>query len=107
MATFITFICLKALVIYNGLPFEHVEEKKSLDKIPELWESYCLGKTNIIFECYRFNNRNQERSESMDTSAFILRSLASTCNFGSLKDEIIRDRIDCGVRYSGLGKKLL
>ena len=94
-------------MIHNRLPFENVEEKKSLDKILELWESYCLGKTNIIYESCRFNNRNQERSESMDTYAFILRSLAGTCNFGSLKDELTRDRIVCRVRYSGLGKKLL
>ena len=36
-----------------------------------------------------------------------MRSLSDTCDFGALKDEIIRDRIVCGVRDSSLMKKLL
>ena len=48
----------KALTIHNGLPFQSEDEKKNLAKILELWESYCLGKTNIIYERYRFINRH-------------------------------------------------
>ena len=48
VAAFITCIGPKAPAIHNGLPFENNEEKKSLDKILELWESYCLGKTNYL-----------------------------------------------------------
>ena len=103
----ITCISPKALAIHNGLPFQSEDEKKNLAKILELWESYCLGKTNIIYERYRFNNRNQDAGESIDTYASNLRSLSDTCNFGALKDEIIRDRIVCGVRDSSLRKKLL
>ena len=54
-----------------------------------------------------FNNRDQEAGESVDTYPLNLRSLSDTCNFGALKDEIIRDRIVCGVRDSSLRKKLL
>ena len=107
VAAFITCIGPKALAIHNGLPFQSEDEKKNLAKILELWESYCLGKTNIIYERYRFNNRNQEAGESIDTYASNLRSLSDTCNFGALKDEMIRDRIVCGVREGSLRKKLL
>ena len=48
VAAFITCIGPKALAIHNGLPFQSEDEKKNLAKILELWESYCLGKTNII-----------------------------------------------------------
>ena len=97
----------KALTIHNGLPFQRKDEKKNLAKILELWESYCLGKTNIIYERCHFNNRNQDAGESIDTYASNLRSLSDTCNFGALKDEMIWDRIVCGVRDSSLRKKLL
>ena len=107
VAAFITCIGPKALAIHNGLPFQSEDEKKNLAKILELWETYCLGKTNIIYERYRFNNRNQDAGESIDTYASNLRSLSDTCNFGALKDEMIRDRIVCGVRDSSLRKKLL
>ena len=96
----------KALTIHNGLPFQREDEKKNLAKILELWEFYCLGKTNIIYERCHFNNRNQDAGESIDTYASNLRSLSDTCNFGALKDEMIRDRVVCGVRDS-LRKKLL
>ena len=107
VAAFITCIGPKALAIHNGLPFQSEDEKKNLAKILELWESYCLGKTNIIYERYRFNNRNQEAGESIDTYPSNLRCLSDTCNFGALKDEMIRDRIVCGVRDGSLRKKLL
>ena len=106
VAAFIPCIGPKGLTIHNGLPFQSEGEKKSLAKILELWESYCLGKTNTIYERYRFNNRNQDAGESIDTYASNLRSLSDTCNFGALKDEMIRDRVVCGVRDS-LRKKLL
>ena len=88
-------------------PFQSEDEKKNVAKILELRESYCLGKTNVIYETYRFNNRDQEAGELIDTYASNLRSLSDTCNFGALKDEMIRDRIVCGVRDSSLWKKLL
>jgi len=58
---------VKALSIHNGLPFQNPEEKKNMAKIIELWESYCLGKTNIIYERYIFNNRNQKEGETVET----------------------------------------
>ena len=106
VAAFITCIGPQALTIHNGLLFQSKDEKKNLAKILELWESYCLGKTNIIYERYRFNNRNQDAGESIDTYASSLRSLSDTCNFGTLKEEMIRDRIVCGVRDGSLRKKL-
>ena len=62
---------------------------------------------NIIYERYHFNNRSQDAGESIDTYASSLRSLCDMCNFGTLKEEMIRDRIVCGVCDSSLRKKLL
>ena len=107
MAAFITCSGPKALTIHNGLPFQSEDEKKNLAKILELWESYCFGKTNILYERYRFNNRNQDAGESIDICTSNLRSLSDTFNFGTLKDEMIRGRIVCGVRDSCLRKELL
>ena len=49
----------------------------------------------------------QEQAESIDTYITTLRALAETCDFGTLKDDIIRDRIVCGVRENGRRKKLI
>ena len=36
-----------------------------------------------------------------------LRAVAETCEFGTLKDHLIRDRIVCGVRENAVRRKLL
>ena len=104
MATFIACIGSDALEVYNSLPFESDEDKMIMSKVLELMEKHCIGQTNVIYERYCFNNRNQETGESFDAYLTAVKALAKTCNFGSLKDELIRDRIVCGIRDTGTQK---
>ena len=60
VAAFITCIGPKALAIHNGLPLQSEDEKKYLAKILENMGILLPRKTNIIYERYRFNNRNQD-----------------------------------------------
>ena len=64
VATFVTCIGPDALDIHNRLPFQNDEEKGDMNKILELWNSYCIGETNIIYERYKFNNHDQYLNES-------------------------------------------
>ena len=107
VATFITCIGTEALDVYNGLPFETEEDKKDMEKILDLMETYCIGELNVIYERYVFNNRNQATDETIDAYTSALRTMASTCQFGVLKEELIRDRIVCGIRENTTRKKLL
>ncbi len=50
VATFVTCIGTEALEIHNGLPFTSEAESHNIDKILQLWEEYCVGRTNVIFE---------------------------------------------------------
>ena len=58
-----------------------------------------------IYERYKFNNRLHE--QSVDAYVMALKALAETFDFGTLKDDIILDRIICGVRDNCVQKKLL
>ena len=78
--TFITCIGKEALEIHNGLPFRSEEEKSDITKVLELWETHCIGKTNIIYERYKFNNRSQEQTESIDTYVTALRAPPKLAN---------------------------
>ena len=78
-----------------------------MSKVLELIEKHCIGQTNAIYERYCFNNRNQESGESFDEYLTALKVLAKTINFRSLNDELIKDRIVCGIRDIGTRKKLL
>ena len=107
VAAFITCIGPDALDIHNGLAFENELDKNNIDKILDLWNSYCLGETNVIYERFKFNNRSQTPDESVDAYAAALRAMAATCNFGNLRDELIRDRIVCGISHIAVQQKLL
>ena len=106
-ATLLTCIGPDVLDIYDGLPFTDEAEKTNVDKVIELLEAYFIGETNEIYEAYLFNQRVQEVGESFDSFLTALRTLAKTCNFGSMQDRMIRDRFVVGIKENSTRKKLL
>ena len=87
-ATLLTCIGPDVLEIYDGLPFANTE-KTQIDKVVELLDAYFIGEMNEIYKAYLFNQRVQETGESFDSFLTALRSLAKTCNFGSMQDQMI------------------
>ena len=61
---------------------------------------------NTIFERARFNGRNQQEGESVEQYLLELYRLAGNCEYGELKDEMIRDRIVVGIRDAQLSQRL-
>ena len=76
---FITCIGPDALEIHTGLPFSSDPERENMDKELELQQNYCIGRTNVIYERYKFNNRSQQADESIDAYTTALCTLAETC----------------------------
>ncbi len=107
VAAFITCIGPEALQIHTGLPFTNDDERNDIATVMKLWDDHCLGKTNVIYERYKFNNRSQGEHESVDEYVTVLRSLVETCEFQTLKDDLIRDRLVCGIRDNSVRRKLL
>ena len=107
VSAFITCIGPDALDIHNRLALENELEKQNIDNIFDLWSSYCLGETNVIYERFKFNNRRQTPDKSVDAFAAALCVMAATCNFGNLQDELIRDRIVFGISNIAVQQKLL
>ena len=58
-------------------------------------------------ERYKFNKRAQGETESVGQYITELRLLAKNCRFGDLQDELIRDRIICGINSERLQARLL
>ena len=54
-----------------------------------------------------FNTRIRKPGESVATFVAELRSLAEQCNFGTSLDEMLHDRIVCGINNSKIRQKLL
>ncbi len=63
------------------------------------FDEYCSPRTLIIYERYRFNNRDQAPGESIVTYLTELRTIARNCAHDSITpDEILRDRLVLGIR---------
>ena len=86
----------EALEIYNTFSWDNEGDESKVAKIMEKFQAYCNPRKNITWERHVFNTRNQEVGETIDQYVTELKTKATTCEFGTLKDSLIRDRIVCG-----------
>ncbi|XP_048001288.1 uncharacterized protein LOC125238044 [Leguminivora glycinivorella] len=77
--------------------------KDLLDK----FESFFSPKKNITIERHKFFTRCQKQGESIEQYAFELKKLAIACEFKDLMDDLIRDRLICGIEENALRERLL
>ncbi|GFS18072.1 hypothetical protein ElyMa_003255100 [Elysia marginata] len=83
------------------------EQNNDIQEILDAFEKYCIGETNESYERFVFNSRNQQEGESIDKYVAELRKLAKTCNFATLEESLIRDRIITGIICDITRRKLL
>ncbi|KAL9967390.1 hypothetical protein ACROYT_G025604 [Oculina patagonica] len=69
------------------------EEAKQYHVVKGEFEAHFVVKRNVIFERAKFNQRSQQDGESVDNFITDLYCLAEYCEFGTLRDDLIRDRI--------------
>ena len=82
------------------------DDAKQYELVKNRFESHFIIKRNIIFERAKFNLRSQQEGESVETFITDLHCLAEHCEFGVLKDELIRDRIVVGLKDKKLPEKI-
>ena len=92
--------------IFNTLTLV-AEDKKKFDKVVEGLDNYFEPKKYITYERHMFFTRVQHSDESIDDYVTDLRIKARDCNFGPLHDEMIRDRVICGIISEQLRSRLL
>ena len=82
------------------------EERRSYDTVVSKFEDFFKVWRNVIFERARFNRRNQLEGESAEKYIMELYALAENCNYGNMKEEMIRDKLVVGIRGTALSQKL-
>ncbi|XP_046855956.1 uncharacterized protein K02A2.6-like [Xenia sp. Carnegie-2017] len=87
--------------------FQISERDMVYGNVVEQFASHFVGRSNTIFERARFNKRIQGEKESVIDFVEDLYKLAETCQFGTLKDELIRDRIVVGIQNANLSQRLM
>ena len=96
-----------ALEVYNTFEFTDEADRKKLEVLKAKFETYCKPKKNITFQRHKFFSRNQIEGESVDRWVTDLRKLAASCEFGTLKDELIKDVMVLGIHDHGTKERLL
>jgi len=82
------------------------ESRKKFEDVIQKFDEFFKVRKNVIFERARFNQRSQGETETAEQFITSLYSLAADCDFGGLKEQLIRDRIVVGIRDSSLSAKL-
>ena len=93
-AILLTCIGLAALDVIDAIEFDTEDQRKD----PEIIRTKI---ENV------FNRRDRETNESVDAYVAALRKLAKTCNYRSLTDSLILDRMVVGISDNSARKKLL
>lgn len=83
-------------------PEEACEYNTVIDRL----DAHLIARRNVIFERAKFNQRHQELGESADSFITALHCLAEYCGYGTLHDEMVRDRLVVGLRDKRLSEQL-
>jgi hypothetical protein len=81
--------------------------EKSYDELVEAMSQHYCPKPSEIVQRYKFNSRIRKSHESVAEYVSQLRALAEHCNFGGSLEEMLRDRLVCGIEDTAIQRKLL
>lgn len=81
-------------------------QPRSYEEALNSFENYFIPRRNIIFERFKFNSTVQKPGEPIEYFITSLHSLAEHCNYGTLKEELIRDRIVVGMLDTKTSERL-
>ena len=82
--------------------YMHSAENKKYYKVVEEFDNYFKVRKNVIYERVRFNKRNQLHNESVEQFITEVHRLGDTCEFGKMKEELIRDHLVVGIHDHSL-----
>ena len=85
-----------------GKPSEHFSEQ-----LVELINTHKNPKPLTIIQRFHFHSRAQGPMETTSEYVAVLRRLAVHCNFGDILDDMLQDRLVCGLRDTRPQRRLL
>lgn len=81
-------------------------DRLSYDRVMEKLDEFFKVRRNKIYERAQFNRRDQKKGESAETYITELYKLVESCEYGTMKDELLRDRLVVGIADKKLSEQL-
>ena len=91
----------------DGAIIAPAESREDSECLKRKFRDICNPQSNRTMERCKLHSRNQKQGESIESFISNLRIKAKNCHFGDLTDELICDRIMCGINSDSLRKTLL
>ena len=82
------------------------DDMKSFSTVRDKIEKFYQPKENIIFSRAKFNARYQQPNEPIESFISSLNALADKCKYGTLKSELVRDRLVVAMTNKRLSEKM-
>jgi len=76
-------------------------QTKTYAALSLLLKGHFEPKPLVIAERFHFHKQSQQAGETIAEYLAELRRLAATCNFGEYLQEVLRDRLVCGIQHKG------
>lgn len=106
VAMFLNLIGEDAIELFST--YNLTEAEKEISKtVIDAFEAYCVPQRNIVYERYLFYNINQKECEQFEQFLRDIKLIAQKCEFGTVYDQMIRDRIVMGTNDASIQEKLL
>lgn len=106
VAYLMNFIGDEALELFETFGIT-ASERKKLKSVTDAFAQNFEQKMNVLYERFKFYTRAQQEGEPFDIFLAAIKKLASTCEFGTECDNMIRDRIVLGILKLDLQEKLI
>ena len=81
--------------------------EKAFNDLVKLVQEHYQPNRSIIVQRFKFNSRSRQPGESVGTFVAELRRLSEHCQYGDTLDDMLRDRLVCGIADSRLQRRLL
>ncbi|KAI4881647.1 hypothetical protein NFI96_006235, partial [Prochilodus magdalenae] len=91
--------------IITSLQLSEIEASQ-YNMVKNKLDAHFVVRRNVIFEWAKFNQRQQEQGETVDSFITSLHCLSEHCGYGHLHDEMVRDRLVVGLRAKKLSEQL-
>lgn len=83
------------------------EANLTLAELMRKFEEYFMPSQNVTFDRYNFFTNDQKQGVPFDQNLAELHTPRKTCEFDTLRDSLVRDRIICGTMDNALRERLL
>ena len=107
VAVFLSVVGGKTYSLLRDLLAPEKPQDKSLPVLFQKLKEHYEPKPLVIAERFYFHRRDQGTNESIAEYIAELRRLATNCEFGEYLNDALRDRLVCGLRNTGIQKRLL